>query len=277
MSALAPKLVAFDIDGTLVGRDGSISARVRDAVAEMRSSGCVGMLVTGRMYRAAVGFARQLAFDAPIVCYQGAAIVDPDTDEVLRDMPLANTAALEVVAEAKRAGLYVQLYRNDVYYSEASNRFSDMYAQLAGIEPVVVASLEETFAQSDATKAVVVTDGETARLFADRMHELLKGRAYVTRSYPEFVEFLNPSVDKGDALRFVAARLGFAMNDVVAIGDSWNDAPLLRAAGLAIAMGSAPPELLAVADIVVGDVENDGVVEAIQRAVLSDEAPARGR
>lgn len=277
MSAAAPKLVAFDIDGTLVGRDGVIAARVLDAVAEMRSAGCVGMLVTGRMYRSAVGFARQLEFDAPIVCYQGAAIVDPNTDEVLRDMPLANAAALEVVSQAKHAGLYVQLYRNDVYYSEVSNRFSDMYAQLARIEPVIVASLEDAFARSDATKAVVVADGEAAKLFADRMSELLEGRAYVTRSYPEFVEFLNPRVDKGDALRFVAARLGFEMSDVIAIGDSWNDAPLLRAAGLGIAMGSAPSELLAVADIVVGDVENDGVVEAIRRAILSDEASSRGR
>jgi hydroxymethylpyrimidine pyrophosphatase-like HAD family hydrolase len=104
-----------------------------------------------------------------------------------------------------------------------------------------------------------------AALFTQR----LNSHAYVTRSYPEFVEILNPRVDKGEALRFVAARLGVAMDDVVAIGDSWNDAPLLEAAGFGIAMGSAPDELRRVAKAVVGDVETDGVAEALERYVLA--------
>ncbi|MHB8145800.1 MAG: HAD family hydrolase [Vulcanimicrobiaceae bacterium] len=270
------KLVAFDIDGTLIGRDAVMSRRVRDAVAAMRASGAIGMLVTGRMYRASIGFARELGFDAPIVCYQGAAIVDPASDEVLRDVPLPNAEALEIVASAQRAGLHVQLYRNDVYYCEADNRFSDLYAKLAGFGPTIVSSLRDTFAYSDATKAVVVADSDVARAFATEMSDRLRGRVYVTRSYPEFVEFLNPAVDKGDALRFVAERLGYSMNDVVAIGDSWNDAPLMRAAGFGIAMGSAPAELLAVADAVVGDVANDGVAEAIERYVLDDRGVVHG-
>jgi hypothetical protein len=91
----------------------------------------------------------------------------------------------------------------------------------------------------------------------------------VTRSLPEFVEILDPKVDKGAALRFVAERLGIAMEQTAAIGDSWNDAPLLRAAGLGIAMGSSPPELREDADAVVADLEHDGVAEAIERFVLA--------
>jgi hydroxymethylpyrimidine pyrophosphatase-like HAD family hydrolase len=85
---------------------------------------------------------------------------------------------------------------------------------------------------------------------------------------PEFVEVLDPAVDKGAALRFVAARLGVAMEDTFAIGDSWNDAPLLAAAGFAVAMGSAPPELRAIADACVADVAHDGVAEALETYVL---------
>ena len=262
------KLVALDLDGTLIGRDLVIRPRVLDAIAMLEDRGIAGCIVTGRMYGAAVPFARRLRFGAPVVCYQGAAIVDPQTDRVLRDVPIDAATVGAIVDIAERDGVHLQLYRNDEYYCESANRFSALYARLSGIEPVIVPSLRETFAFSPATKAVVICDPPEAQAYSARLQSALEGRAYVTRSYPEFVEVLNPAVDKGDALRFVAAQLGIAMADVVAIGDSWNDAPLLQAAGLGIAMGSAPPELLAVAQATVADVAGDGVAEAIERYVL---------
>lgn len=263
------RLVAFDVDGTLVGRDLAISSRVRAAIARMQKAGIEGCLVTGRMYRATLPFARELDFGAPVICYQGAAVVDPNSDEVLQDVSLSNDVVRDLIEAVERDRMHLQLYRNDEYYCEARNRFSDLYASLALIEPVVVTSLRETFAYSPATKAVVVADAENARQYAQRMQEYFDGRAYVTRSLPEFVEVLNPAVDKGKALRFVAARLGVAMEEVVAIGDSWNDAPLLQTAGLGIAMGSAPTQLRELAAAVVGDLAHDGVAEAIEKYVLT--------
>lgn len=265
-----PKLVALDLDGTLIDRDLIISPRVRESVARMQAAGIRGCLVTGRMYRATVPFARQLNFDDPVICYQGAAIIDPLTDEVLRHAALRNAVVRELIAAAESDGMHLQLYRNDEYYAQSRNRFSDLYAALAKAEPVVVPSLREAFAYSDATKAVIVADASDAERYGEELRSKLNGRAYVTRSLPEFVEILDPSVDKGDSLAFVAKRLGIGMEDVVAIGDSWNDAPLLRAAGFGIAMGSAPPELRAIADAVVGDVAHDGVAEAIDRYVLGE-------
>ena len=178
----------------------------------------------------------------------------------------------DLIAAAETDGVHLQLYRNDEYYCESRNRFSDMYARLAKTEPVVVPSLREAFAYSDATKAVVIADADDAARYEKRIAERLAGRAYVTRSLPEFVEILDPAVDKGDALTFVAARLGVRKEEILAIGDSWNDAPLLRAAGFGVAMGSSPPELRGVAHAVVGDVAHDGVAEAIETYVLGSAA-----
>jgi Cof subfamily protein (haloacid dehalogenase superfamily) len=235
----------------------------------MQEAGIAGCLVTGRMYRATLPFARELHLDAPIVCYQGAAIIDPAADEVLQHLVLSNDVVRDLIAQAEADRVHLQLYRNDEYYCEARNRFSELYASLALTEPIVVPSLRETFAYSGATKGVVVADALDAEQYAGKLSRLLGKRANVTRSLPEFVEILNANVDKGDALRFVAQRLRVRMDDVVAIGDSWNDLPLLRAAGFAVAMGSAPRELVDLADAVVGDVADDGVAEAIDRYVLA--------
>ena len=263
-----PQLLALDLDGTLIDRSLVIRPRVRAAIAAARERGVRGCIVTGRMFRAALPFVRELAFDAPVICYQGAAIVDPNSDDVLRHTSLANRTVLELIERTRADAMHLQLYANDCYYVEAENEFSELYAQLSQARPVAVPSLAEQFRFSDATKAVIIDNPSRVTEYLPHLQAAFEGRAYITRSYPQFIEVLNPAVDKGEALQFVAKRLGIPMESVIAIGDSWNDAPLLKAAGFGIAMGSAPPELLSVADATVGDYESDGVAEAIETFVL---------
>lgn len=234
----------------------------------MRERGVRGCIVTGRMFRAALPFARHLGFDAPIICYQGAAVVDPDSDAVLLDTPLPNAAALEVAAYAKSRNLHVQLYKNDRYYCEQRNKYSDYYARLAESGPIVVQSLAEEFRYSDATKACIIAEPEVVDREIGGVRQAMNGSAYVTRSIPWFIEVMDPRVDKGKAFELVTKTLDVPLEETMAIGDSWNDIPLLRAAGVGVAMGSSPPELRAVSDAVVSDVANDGVAEALERYVL---------
>jgi Cof subfamily protein (haloacid dehalogenase superfamily) len=263
------KLVAFDLDGTLLGEELLLRPRVLSAIAEMRERGVEGCIVTGRMYRAALPFVRQLQFTAPVVCYQGAAVIDPQTDEVLQDVPLPNAEALELEEYARAHSLHIQLYANDRYYCEHRNRYSDLYAKISGVEPVIVPSLPRQFETWDATKVCIIAEPEIVREHLPRVRDLCGERAYVTRSIPWFIEVMNANVNKGKSLEIVARHLGVPMDGVLAIGDSWNDKPLLQAAGFGVAMGSAPPELREVADAVVADVENDGVAEAVERFVLA--------
>jgi Cof subfamily protein (haloacid dehalogenase superfamily) len=265
----APKLVAFDLDGTLLGEELLLRPRVLTAIRQMRSRGVQGCIVTGRMYRAALPFVRQLEFTAPVVCYQGAAVVDPQTDDVLQDVPLANAEALKVEAYAREHGLHIQLYANDRYYCEQRNQYAALYAKISGVEPIVVPSLRRQFEEWDATKAVIIAEPEVILEHLPRVQTLCGDAAYVTRSIAYFLEVMNSKVNKGRSLEIVARYLGIPLTEVMAIGDSWNDAPLLQTAGFGVAMGSAPPELRDVADAVVADVANDGVAEALERFVLA--------
>ncbi|MFN2449176.1 MAG: Cof-type HAD-IIB family hydrolase [Candidatus Baltobacteraceae bacterium] len=266
---MQPLLVALDLDGTLVGTSLQIRPRVLEAVAAMRAKGVQGCVVTGRMYRAALPFVRGLRFTAPVVCYQGAAVIDPQSDDVLQDVPLPNREALLLEAYAREQGLHVQLYANDRYYSETLNAYVELYASISGIQPVLVPSLARQFETWGATKGCIIAEPEIVLEHLPRVQALLEGRAYVTRSIPYFLEVMNVRVNKGRSLDIVANHLNVPLDRVLAIGDSWNDAPLLQAAGFGVAMGSAPEELRVVADAIVADVENDGVAEAIERFVLA--------
>ncbi len=274
MPTLRPLLLALDLDGTLVEPRKPVREVVIDAVRRAQAAGVRATIVTGRMYVGAKPFAAALDLDGPIVLYQGAVLADAKTGRFEREVPMKNATALRIYAAAKEHGLHVQFYRDDHFYVEEDNAYAQLYARTSGIAPTVVASLPDTFAGRDSTKVNVVTDADRTPAVLALMERVCGPDAYVTRSNPEFVEMLSPEVDKGVALRLVAEHFGIPMDRVMAIGDSYNDLPLLRAAGFAVAMGSAPDELKAEADEVVGDVQSDGVAEAIDRFVLA--APASG-
>jgi Cof subfamily protein (haloacid dehalogenase superfamily) len=271
---LRPELLALDLDGTLVEPRQPVRQVVIDAVKRAQAAGVRVTIVTGRMYVGAKPFADALDLDGLIVLYQGAVLADAKTGRFVREVPLANATGMRIYAAAKEHGLHVQFYRDDKFFVENDNRYAELYAKTSGTRPVVVASLPAEFAGRDSTKVNVVTDPDRTPDVLALMERVCGPDAYVTRSNPEFVEMLSPLVDKGVALRLVAEAAGIPMERVMAIGDSYNDLPLLRAAGFAVAMGSAPDELKAEADEVVGDVQSDGVAEAIDRFVLA--APASG-
>jgi Cof subfamily protein (haloacid dehalogenase superfamily) len=204
------------------------------------------------------------------VCYQGAAIYDVASGTPMRQTPLKRDVTHDVLVKAKADHIHAQCYADDTLYLDEVNAFSKRYTDLAQVEPVVVPDLEAAFADRPSLKIVLVDTAERATAYLEVLKTFLGDRAYVTRSHTDFVEVIDPQVNKGEALRFIAARAGVPIENVLAIGDSWNDLPLLTTAGVGIAMGSAPPELKSRAHAVVADVAHDGVAEAIERYVLAE-------
>jgi Cof subfamily protein (haloacid dehalogenase superfamily) len=263
------RFVALDLDGTLIGADLTLRPRVRAAVAAALARGVAVTIVTGRMFAATKPYAQALGINAPIVCYQGAGIFDVANGTTIRQIPVRPDVTREVLDWAHERGVHAQCYADDTLYLEAINRFSERYTALARVEPVVVPSLRAAFADRPTIKIVLVDDPGPSEAHLRDLRALLGDRAYLTRSNPDFVEVIDPHVDKGEALRFVAGRLRIPLDETLAVGDAWNDVPLLDAAAIGVAMGSAPPELLSRADAVVADVAHDGVAEALERYVLA--------
>ncbi len=268
MNAARIRLIALDLDGTLVGANLTISARVQASIAAARERGVEITIVTGRMFAAAKPFASALGIAGPLVCYQGAAIYEAAGGTLLRETPVRQDVTREVLAWAAERGVHAQCYSDDRIFVDHINRFSQRYYEVAKVEATLVPSLREAFAERPTIKLVLVDDPPRCEEHIVALRPLLGDRAYITRSHIDFVEVLSPDINKGEALAFVAQRYGATLEETLAVGDAWNDVPLIAAAGIGVAMGSGPPELLASADAVVGDVAHDGVAEAIERFVL---------
>lgn len=268
------RLVVVDIDGTIVGESNEINPAVLAAVQAVQAKGIPVTIATGRMYRSALRFHQQLGSTLPLISYQGALIRDPQTETVHRHWSVAPELALQLLERFNqndlRSQLSIHLYVEDQLFVEEINALTEDYALRSDIVPQLVNDLTEV-AQRSPTKVLAMSDQPA--LISELLTELRgvfpPSELYMTRSVPTFFEATNPLVNKGTAVRYLAEELlQISAENVMAIGDNWNDLEMLEYAGLGIAMGSAPTAVQLVANDVVLDVEADGVAVALQKYLL---------
>jgi Cof subfamily protein (haloacid dehalogenase superfamily) len=259
---------ASDLDRTLIASDAVLRPRTREAIHRVRETGTHVIVVTGRMFQAVRPYLAQAGLDDPVVCYQGALIADPVTGEFLRHVPIPRDRALEAIEAVTDAGFHINAYVDDELYVADATPEAHAYADLNKVEMHVVGDLRE-WLQEDPTKLVAVGDPHAL----DELETVLKprfaGRLFVSKSLPHFLEFAHPDVNKGAGLDFLAQRLGFTRDETVACGDGENDRELLDWAGFAVAVANAHPEILERADLVVPDVEEEGIADLFDAFVDS--------
>jgi Cof subfamily protein (haloacid dehalogenase superfamily) len=229
----------------------------------VRATGTHVVVVTGRMFQSVLPFLRAAELDDPVVCYQGALVADPATGAFLRHVPIPLPAAHEALDAVIEAGFHINAYVDDELYVAAATPEAHAYADLNKVEMHVVGDLR-AWLREPPTKLVAVGDPQAL----DQLEEVLKprfaGQLFVSKSLPHFLEFAHPDVNKGAGLTFIAERLGFTPEQTVACGDGENDRELLDWAGFGVAVANAHEEILARADLVVPDVEHEGVAVLLE-------------
>jgi len=265
------KLLVVDIDGTLLGRDGSISAEHGEALAEVRRSGIRVSLSTGRAAQSCLPIIDQLSLDSYHIFFDGA-LVSNLGEEVYAE-PLDSGVVREAVEFARLHDIDLELYSATHYFVERENWATEIHRQYFKLEPTVV-DFADLWHRERIIKGGLITHSalQVAKARSFRFHFDRSLRFSVARS-PAFpgVEFTNvvaPQVSKGKALEALASHLGVALSEVMAVGDEVNDIPLLSLAGLAVAMGNAPDEVKAVAQHITLDVDHNGLAVAIKRFLL---------
>ena len=251
-------LAAVDIDDTLVGPDGVISAANAEAVARLLAEGTHVVLASGRSFTNMLPFHRALGLPAgPVISAQGAVVQDSHSGAVCFSHAMPEDAVADVTRDGRARGFAVQHYRPGGIHVDTRTRWTE-YDQSRNSEPHrhvddLLASGEEGGVPGDVAKIIWLGDPDAITASVSEAHARYDARLAVTRTDPPYLEFSAQHVSKATALAAVAESLGVPRDRVVAFGDGNNDAPMLAWAGLGVAMPHAAALARAAADVVAPD------------------------
>lgn len=261
------KLLAIDLDDTLLTDDLEITPATREALAEAAARGVTVTVATGRMFASAVKIARSLELNVPIITYQGALVKNSHDGKVLYERTVPPGAARRIYEYCRDRGLHLQAYVDDILYAREDNDKIKAYAELTGTSYVVEPDFDALIRRPQ-TKLLIIDEPDTLDRARAELAEMVGKETHITKSKARFLEFTHPEGTKGSALRFLAGHTGCSMSETIAIGDSWNDHDMVKAAGLGVAMGNAVEALKEIADFITSSNNEEGVKQVIDRFIL---------
>lgn len=220
------------------------------------------VVATGRMFRSVRPYLEEAGITEPVVCYQGAAVVDPRSGEFLVHRPIPLDTARTAIALLTDLGHSPNCYVDDRLYVAVHTEYSRMYSEFQHIPVDEVGDLLE-WLERPPTKLVAVADPADVPALRARLAASLGGSVFLTTSLPYLLELGNPTVSKGTGVAHVADVLGISLDRIVAFGDGENDIELIEDAAFGVAVEDANPLLLERADWVCPSADEEGVAAVI--------------
>lgn len=271
------KLIAADMDGTLLNDRKEITPRTMAAVRAAMAAGALFVLNSGRMPESVLPYARQLQVNAPLICYNGALICDRRDGEALDAIPLPLQSAREILRYAEGEGLYIQGFWGDRFYCEKYTPKTGDYEKKAAVTAVVCGRPLSEVIDRDAYKLLVIVDeGQMPGVLAD-FEQHCGAVANCAASSSTYLEIVSPRANKGDAMVKLAASQGIAPEEIMAFGDELNDLSMLLAAGEGYAMANAKDEVREKACCLAPANSEDGLAQVLEKACALGRFAAPGR
>ena len=261
------RLIALDLDGTLIDDEQKSSPRVMRSIAQVQEHSIAVTLATGRSPLATRRFSEALHINTPLICYQGGMIAEAD-GRVLHRIALDRNLAAQVISLAQSRGWHVTLFQDGLLYLTEFRYPTEFYGGLLNPSAQLVPDLYRLL-DHDPDKVLIVAEENSDEIYAE-MHARFDDQMQIVRSHALFIEASPAGVDKGMGLAWLADHLSVPQSQVMAVGDQDNDAPMVAWAGLGVAMGNGSVSCKAAADWIAPPISDDGAAVAIERFVLND-------
>ncbi len=275
MRKLKYPLVVSDFDGTLIRKDGTIGEKTKSAIKQFIADGGIFAISTGRMPSAILPRARELGLKGVLCCGQGSVIIDIESGEPIMQGRLSHDLTLQICKKTEELGLHTHIYGLFDYYTNRDDEPLRLYEEAVKIKAKRILDkplwefIEET--KFETFKVLTMVEPEKTSEIIEELSKMNFENCVITQSARFLVEVCNAAYSKGTALEFLAKEYNVPIHQTIAIGDQWNDLPMLEKAGLGLAVANAQAKLKELATALPYTNNEDAVAYAIEHYAYTNE------
>ncbi|AXQ78938.1 HAD family phosphatase [Streptococcus chenjunshii] len=262
------KLIISDIDGTILDSQHQLDSKLKRIVAKLKQRSIPFILASARSPYGMEPLAQTLGLeDIPMACYNGALIVQKSENSyrTLYENPLDKTEISELLRLLKKnhPQIAISAYAATDWLVEEKNQWIELEAEITGETPFLV-DFDDLFTrQTSVHKLLLIAEAEDIQKLYLILQKRIFKHTHFYLSKDNYLEVTAKTVSKDEALKELAAYYNLNLKQTMAIGDNYNDLPMLKLAGLGVAMGNAPEAIQACADIIAKSNDQNGVSEVI--------------
>lgn len=263
------KLIAVDLDGTLLDENRRITEKVRNSINEAKKAGVKVVVVSGRGYSGIKQISESLNLNDLIISLNGALVTDSRGDKIIFSESLKSDMAKRVICISEEMDITPFLFVEKEVYTEKYNDKVQMYMNNDKVNVNFTGVLSKFYNGQPAGKLLLIDKHDRLLSIREKIHEIYHGNINITFSMPEFLEVYSSKVNKGVMLKKIADYYNIKKDEVIAIGDGENDISMIEYAGLGAAMGNAPVIVKEKADFITKSNSEDGAACVIEKFVLN--------
>ena len=266
------KLIALDMDGTLLRKDKTISERTKKAIKDAKEKGVTVVLATGRPIDGVTRYLEELDMYGEndyVLSYNGGLVLKTRSREVICKIGLNGEDLHYIYELSKKLGVNIHAFSEEKgLITPKNSKYTEVEATINNIN-INIEDFSKIENDHSIIKIMMVDEEEILQKAVDNLPKEVYEKYTVVRSTPYFLEFLNKEVNKGVGVEMLAKHMGITLDQVITMGDAGNDLHMIECAGMGVAMGNAFEEVKEAANYITDTNENDGVAKAIEYLVLN--------
>ena len=268
------KLIALDIDGTLLNSERKITSKVYDSIQEAKLNGAKVVLSTGRPLPGVTPLLEDLNLTDEgdyVICFNGAVVQEVKSKKVISNIEMNHNDFKSIyneICKQHNSNIHINTPTNLVTPQDQPGKYTLLEAELNKID---IQYIPENKIDDSIKfcKVMIVDEPEKLEEIMQNIPKKFHDKYTIVKSAPFFLEFLNKKANKGNALKSLCENINLPIEQSIAVGDEENDQHMIKYAGLGVAMGNARQSIKEISDYITDTNDNHGVAKVIDKFILN--------